>query len=170
MPAAQRRLQTAAVSDTCFSMREGRKMMQDVSSEQGQRWHRSRSGVLQDSTFSLGPGSGSGVKKFAKNRIRIWSHFSISAVAGVCVVISLSKNMGESGLDRWLQPDSEQRRILKFKLVPEVDPDSDSKFLEQEWSQSLKKWLQPPLNHRWSRSRVQAKFLTSAKFLTYYCL
>jgi len=40
-------------------------------------------------------------QKFVKNPTQILSHFSISAVAGICVNF-LSKNMGELRLDRWL--------------------------------------------------------------------
>jgi len=53
-------------------------------------------------------------QKYVKNRTPIRSHFSISAMAGVCVVISLSKSMGKSELDRRLQPDSEQESHSKI--------------------------------------------------------
>ena len=43
-----------------------------------------RSRLRQDSSFFFRTRS----KKFVKNRIRIRSHFSLSAVAGVCVVIT----------------------------------------------------------------------------------
>jgi len=45
-----------------------------------------RSRFQQDSAFFLWTRIRR--KKFVKNRTRIWNHFSISAVAGVCVVIS----------------------------------------------------------------------------------
>jgi len=44
----------------------------------------------------------------AKTGYGIRSQRSILAIAGVCVVIYLSKNMGKLRLDRWLQPESEQ--------------------------------------------------------------
>jgi len=54
-----------------------------------QRWDRMRiTGVDSGRIlrFSFGPGTRTGSQKFGKNRTR--SHFSISAVAGVCVVNS----------------------------------------------------------------------------------
>jgi len=53
----------------------------------GWRWDRIRSRLQQDSEFFFRTRMRS--KKFRKNRIRI--HFSISAVAGVCVIISYVK-------------------------------------------------------------------------------
>jgi len=52
-----------------------------------QKWDRTRiTGVdsCRIVCFSFGRGSGPGVKKFVKNHSRIRSHFSVSAVAGVC--------------------------------------------------------------------------------------
>jgi len=78
--------------------------------------------------------------KICEKRTR--SHFSISAVAGVCVVISQVKtwvNFGWNDGSRSLN----RSRILKFVIFPYPDP--NSKILEQERSRSLKKWLRPPL-------------------------
>jgi len=70
-----------------------------------------------------------------KKRTRIRSHFSISAVAGVCVVISKVKIWVNFG---WIDVGNKRlnrSRILKFEKL--LDP--DSKILEKEWSRSLKK-------------------------------
>jgi len=79
--------------------------------------------------------------KFGKQRTRAWSHFSICAVAGVCVVMSLVKT---SEIYGWVDDCSRslnRGRILKFEKCP----DPDSKIFWQEQSRILKKWLQPPL-------------------------
>jgi len=76
--------------------------------------------------------------KFGKNPTRIRSHFSISAVAGVCVVIWVNYV--------WIDDCSRslnRSRILKFETLPDPDPDAAPKILEQE--RSLKTWLRPPL-------------------------
>ena len=44
--------------------------------------------IWQDSVFFVQTRIRPRIKKFVKNRTRIQSHFSISALAGVCVVIS----------------------------------------------------------------------------------
>jgi len=81
-------------------------------------------------------------QKFLKNRTRIQSRFSISAVAGVCVVICEVKPLVILGcLD--CSRSLNRSRIFKFEKFP--DPDPDSKVLEQERSRSLKKRLHPPL-------------------------
>ena len=80
--------------------------------------------------------------KILKNWTRIRGHLSISAVAGVCVVISEVSPLvifGCIDCSRSLN----RRRILKFKKFQ--DTDTDLKVLEQEQSRSLKKWLPPPL-------------------------
>ena len=46
-----------------------------------------------------------------------------------------------------------RNRILKFKRLPDPDPVSDSKILEQERCRSLKKWLRPPLISQYSDTR-----------------
>jgi len=74
-------------------------------------------------------------QKFVKNRTR--SHFSISAVAGVCAVIFSENTWVNYG---WIDDCSQslsESRILNFEEW--LDPDPDSKILEQERSQSLKK-------------------------------
>jgi len=74
--------------------------------------------------------------KILKNRTRIRGHLSISAVAGVCVVISEVSPLvifGCIDCSRSLN----RRRILKFKKFQ--DTDTDLKVLEQEQSRSLKK-------------------------------
>jgi len=53
----------------------------------------------QDSAFLFRSRIRTWSPKFVKNRTRTRSHFSISAVAGVCVVISLSKSMDKLRLD-----------------------------------------------------------------------
>ena len=63
-------------------------------------------------------------------------HFSISAVAGGDF---LSKNMGKL---HWIDDCSrglDRSRILKFEELLYLEPDPDSKILEQERSRSLKK-------------------------------
>ena len=55
------------------------------------------------------------IRKFVKNRNRIWSCFSISAVAGVCAVISKVKTWVNYG---WIDDCSQslnRSRILKFE-------------------------------------------------------
>ena len=83
-------------------------------------------------------------QKFLKIWTRIRSHFSISAVAEVSVVISYVKPLlifGCIACSRNLN----RSRILKFENLPDPDPDLGSKILEQERSRSLEKWLWPPL-------------------------
>ena len=74
------------------------------SSGVSQRCHRIRvpKSTPQDSAFLFRFRIRTWSPKFVKNRTRTRSHFSISAVAGVCVVISLSKSMGKLRLDWWL--------------------------------------------------------------------
>jgi len=96
-----------------------------------------RSRLWQDSAFFLRTRS----QKFVKNRIR--SHFSISAIAGVCVVFSSVKTWINFDLIDDVSRSLNRSRILKFENL--LDPGPDSKILEQERSRSLKKWLRPPL-------------------------
>ena len=70
-----------------------------------------------------------------KNRIR--SHFSISAIAGVCVVFSSVKTWINFDLIDDVSRSLNRSRILKFENL--LDPGPDSKILEQERSRSLKK-------------------------------
>ena len=96
-----------------------------------------RSQLRQNSAFFLRTRVRS--QKFGKNRTRC--QLSISAVAGVCVVISLVKTWVIWG---WIDEctwNLNRSRILKIEKLP----DPDSKILGQE--QSLKKWLRPPLVH-----------------------
>jgi len=73
--------------------------------------------------------------KICENRTRIRSHFSISAIAWVCVVISEVKTWVNCNDD--CSRSLNRSRILKLKEL--TDP--DSKILEQERNWSLKKWL-----------------------------
>jgi len=91
--------------------------------------------------------------KFVENRIRIRSHFSISAIAGVCMVISESKTWVNFG---WIDscPSLNRSQILKFKNLPDLGP--DLKILEQERSRSLKKWLRSILIY--SRYKIEVLY------------
>ena len=91
--------------------------------------------------------------KFVENRIRIRSHFSIAAVAGVCMVISESKTWGNFG---WIDscPSLNRSWILKFENLPDLGP--DLKILEQERSRSLKKWLRSILIY--SRYKIEVLY------------
>jgi len=65
-------------------------------------------------------------KIYKKKRPRSWSHFSISAVAGVCVAISYVKTSVNFG---WIDDTSlslNRSRTLKFEKF--LHPDPDSKF------------------------------------------
>jgi len=102
-----------------------------------------RSRLRQDSAFFVRTRIRSRSQKFVKNHTRIQSHFSISAVGWVCVVIFSVKTWANLG---WIDDCSQslnKSRILKFQKLPDPDLDLDSKILEQE--RSLKKWLWPPL-------------------------
>ena len=91
--------------------------------------------VQQDSEFFRRTRS----QKFVKKQTRIPSHLSVSAIAGVCVLISKTwANFGWIDYTSW---SLNRRQILKF----ETFPDPDSKILEQERSRNLKKWLRPLL-------------------------
>jgi len=71
-------------------------------------------------------------QKFVKNRTRtrIRSHFSISALAGVCVVISQVRTWVNYGWNDDCSRSLNWSRILKLK---------DSKILKQERNRCLKK-------------------------------
>jgi len=114
-------------------------------STQKQRWSWIRSaGVDSGRTLRLSFGSGPGVKNLWKKRTGSGVIFSISAVAGVCVVIS-KKTLVDF---RWIDGSRSvnRSRILKFENFP----NPHSKILEQVWSRSLTKWLRPPLLRRWN--------------------
>ena len=98
-----------------------------------------RSQLRQDSAFFFRTWIRS--QKFLKNRTKILSHISISAVTGVYVVISCVKTWTNYGWIHVYSWSPNRGWILKFEKFPE----SDLKILEEEWSQNLKKWLQPPL-------------------------
>jgi len=73
------------------------------------------------------------VKKRTRNR----SHFAISAVTGVRVVISYVKTWVNFGWINDCSLNLNRSRILKFEELP--DPGPDTKILEQERGRSLKK-------------------------------
>jgi len=62
--------------------------------------------------------------KICENRTRIRGHFSISAVSGVCVVISQVKTRVNYGWIDYCSRSLNRSRILKFEKLPESDPDS----------------------------------------------
>ena len=91
-----------------------------------------RSRLRQDSAFFFRTRIQTRSQKIVKNRIK--SYFSISAVAGVCVVISQAKTWVNYG---WIDDCSRslnRSRILKFEKLP----DPNSNILEQERTQSEK--------------------------------
>ena len=82
-----------------------------------------RNRLRQDSAFFVRTRIRS--QNFVKNRTRIWSHFSISAVAGVCVVISFVKTWVNFG---WIDDCSRSLnriRVLKFEKLPVSSEISD---------------------------------------------
>ena len=91
-------------------------------------------------SFVSGPDQHPG-SKICEKPDQIPSHFSILAIAEDSIVISNAKPLlilGCIACSRSLN----KSRILKIEKFP--DPDRDSKLLEQEQSQSLKRWLLPP--------------------------
>jgi len=97
--------------------------------------------LQQDSAFFIRTRS----QKFVKNRNRIRGHFSISAAAGVFVVIFSVKTWENFGCIDDCSWSLHRSRILKFEKLLDPEPDQDSKILKQERSRRLKKWLRPPL-------------------------
>ena len=78
-----------------------------------------RSRLQQDSAFFFRTLTRIRSKKCVNNRTRIRSHFSISAAAGVCAVVSWARTWGGSRFDRW---------------SPASEEGSDSQILKNFWS------------------------------------
>ena len=93
-----------------------------------------RSRIRQDSAFFFRTRIRSRSQNFVKNRTQIRSQFSISAVAGVCAVISYIKTWINYDWFDGCSRNLNRSRILKFKKLLDLDPGPDSKFLEQERS------------------------------------
>jgi len=100
-------------------------------------WIRCQSRLRQDSAFFSDQES-----KFCEKPKPDPGHFSISAVVGVCMVISSVKTLENFDWidDNWILKRSRTLKFEKFSY-----PHPDFKILKQEGSQSLKKWLRPSL-------------------------
>jgi len=105
----------------------GRTCLLQIFSQSGavliRQFSKNCSRLWRDSAFFFRTRIRTWSQKFVKNRTRIWSHFSISAAAGVCEVISQVKTWVNYG---WIDDCSQSLNrsgILNFEKLPDPIPD-----------------------------------------------